>query len=120
MTSFYGEMAADVVEILAEFGQPVTVAIVSPTTVYDPATSTNVNTTTNYPAVGAIFDLNDREINGTLVQVGDKRVYVSAVGIPTPKVDDRVIVEGVTYRVINPNRIGPAGVAVLHNLLVRK
>lgn len=120
MTGFYDEMAADVVDILTEFGQPVTVTIVSPTPVYDPTTSTNVNPTTDYPAVGAIFDLNDHEINGELVQVGDKRVYVSAIGAPDIGLNDRVTVAGVTYRVINPNTIGPAGTAVLYNLHVRK
>jgi hypothetical protein len=120
MSTFYQEMAADALSLLTEMGQPVTVTIVSPTPVYDPTTSTNVNPTTDYPAVGAIFDLNDHEINGTLVQVGDKRVYVSAVGVPDVTLNDTVTVAGVTYRVINPNTIGPSGVAVLYNLHVRK
>jgi hypothetical protein len=106
--------------MLAKYGQPVTVTIVSPNPVYDPTTSTNVNPATNYPAFGAIFDLNDHEVNGTLVQVGDKRIYVSAVGVPDVTLNDTVTVAGVTYRVINPNTIGPAGVAVLYNLHVRK
>ncbi|KVD71793.1 hypothetical protein WI89_00805 [Burkholderia ubonensis] len=126
MSDFYAEMAADVVELLTEFGRPVTVTIAAPDPVYDPATSTNVNPTVDYPAVGAKFDLNDREINGTLVQVGDKRVYVSAVGVPEIRLDDRVTLKGVngapdeTYRVVNPNTIGPAGTAVLYDLHVRK
>jgi hypothetical protein len=120
MSDFYAEMAADVVELLTEFGQPVTVTIVSPDSVYDPSTSTNVNPEANYPAVGAIFDLNDREINGTLMQVGDKRIYVSAVGVPTVRLDDRVTIGGETFRVVNPNTIGPAGAAVLYDLHVRK
>lgn len=126
MSDFYAEMAADVVELMTEFGRAVVVTIVSPDSVYDPETSTNVNPETNYPAVGAKFDLNDREINGTLVQVGDKRIYVSAVGVPEIRLDDRVTLKGIngapdeTFRVINPNTIGPAGTAVLYDLHVRK
>lgn len=120
MSGFYDELAADALELLEEFGQPVTITIVSTDSVYDPATSTNINPTTDYPAVGAIIDLNDREINGTLVQVGDKRVYVSAIGVPDVGLNDRVTVGGTTYRVINPNTIGPAGIPVLYDLHVRK
>lgn len=120
MSDLYAELASDALDILTEFGQPVTVTIASTDSVYDPATSTNVNATTDYPAVGAIFDLSDKEIDGTLVQVGDKRIYVSAIGVPDVSIDDRVTVGAVTYRVVDPNTVAPAGIAVLYNLHVRK
>ncbi|MCA7945570.1 hypothetical protein [Burkholderia vietnamiensis] len=120
MSDFYAEMAADVFDLLTEFGRAVVVTIVSPDSVYDPETSTNVNPSTDYPAIGAIFDKNDHEINGTLVRVGDKRVLVSAVGVPAPRLDDRVTVGADTFRIVNPQTIGPAGVAVLYDLHVRK
>ncbi|MFP5078307.1 hypothetical protein ACLE20_13445 [Rhizobium sp. YIM 134829] len=48
-----------------------------------------------------------REIDGTLIKVGDVKLYLSAVGLPIdPKPGDLVTANGKTFRIVNgdPNR----------------
>jgi hypothetical protein len=52
-------------------------------------------------------------IDGTLIQVGDRRVMVSARG-PKPTTADRLVIGAVTYRIISVRETGPSGVALYY------
>ena len=50
-------------------------------------------------------------IDGTLIQQGDKRLMLSATG-PIPKVNWRVIANGVDYAIMMVREYQPSGVAL--------
>jgi hypothetical protein len=50
-------------------------------------------------------------IDGTLIQVGDRRVMVSARG-PKPTTADKLVITGETYRIIRVDEAGPSGIAL--------
>lgn len=66
---------------------------------YDPSTSSNTNTTTNYTVKGYFHNYNLRDIDGTKVLAGDRRLVIptedtSGTSIPEPDNDDSFTGEG--------------------------
>lgn len=119
MSGFYVEMAALADELLREFGGPAMLARVTPGG-YDPATgSTTAPTTQTWDGVGAKFDYEQRDIDGTLVRQGDQRVYLSVVGMASPQTGDKLTVDGVQLSVVASRPLRPASVSVLHDVQVR-
>lgn len=56
-----------------------------------------------------------REIDGTRVQVGDRRIYLSIDGLTDMKPNDRLIdAAGVPIVVVNADPISPAGTVVFY------
>lgn len=66
-------------DLLAEFGQPVTIRHTEST--YDPATGASTQVVTDTVTVGAKFPYGDRAIDGTLILSNDEQLYVSPVGV---------------------------------------
>ena len=123
MTFDYVKSAATAERLLQKFGQAVTLSRPStnaPT--YDPATgiSTPVAPAT-YVGRGAVFDYKQTDINQTLVQAGDQRLYLSpAAPMVEPKTsDDIVLANGTTYTVQRSGKIAPAGTVVLYDVQLR-
>lgn len=60
----------------------------------------------------AVMEYAAREVDGTRVQVGDRRIYVSPIGAPADiKAGDKIIDKaGVPYVVILASPLSPAGV----------
>jgi hypothetical protein len=57
-------------------------------------------------------------IDGTLIQQNDRRVMLSAVG-PKPSTADRLVILGVSYRIINVQETGPSGTALYYVVQAR-
>jgi hypothetical protein len=57
-------------------------------------------------------------IDGTLIQVDDRRVMVSARG-PKPTTADKLVIAGVTHRIISVRETGPSGVALYYFVQAR-
>jgi hypothetical protein len=88
---------------------------------YDVLTSSAAVTTTNYPCTGAVFDFPTREINGTQILQGDKKVLLSAQGLAVvPQMSDALIIDGLQHAIVNVKALAPAGTVVLYTLQVRK
>lgn len=118
--SFYDDMAATANELLTEFGAAATLQKVSEGT-YNPATGGSTDTTTNYTCTAAVFDVDLKEINGTLIQANDKRAYVSVLtAVPLPEPSDFFIWQGVTYRIAASKDLAPSGKSVLFELVIRR
>jgi len=69
-------------------------------------------------------DLGVGVINGTLIKSGDRKILMSSLddggaAVPEPKVDDQVLAGGVTYAIKNIEKIAPAGVVVMWQLVAR-
>lgn len=87
---------------------------------YDPATGSVSQTITAFPTVGYVDDYSDRDVDGTMVLRGDRRVYLSAVGATKPSPSDRVSIDGVDYAVIHAKAIPGAGTPSLFDVQIRR
>ena len=124
MSFDYLETASDVDELLIEFGQPVTIRTVT-TGAYDPATGSVSSSSADVIGNGAVFDFvlhlsGTSFVAGTLIASGDKQLLLSPVGITPPQPGSLVIIGGVTWKIEAVKVTGPAGIAVLYELLLRK
>ena len=122
MATFYDEMAVMALEMITEFGQPVTIRA---TTVgeYDPETGTApLDTVTEQTAQGILLDFTGQEFqNNSLIKQGDKKLKVAAQGLAwVPDLLNKVIVQGRTWSIVPPlKEINPAGTPILYELQVR-
>jgi len=119
----YAKLADRALKLLTKHGQDI---ILKSTVVgeYNPATGTSTTTVTDTTRKGAIFDYNlvvygNDMINNTLVQAGDKRLYMDANG-SAPTLNDQVIVGGVTWQIKNIKNIGPSGIDVIFDCTIRR
>jgi hypothetical protein len=112
--SFYSELSATALRILADKGDPGTLQVQSGAT-YDPATQTNVPAYTTYPVSVYVGNYSGR-INeaGTLVQTSDRKLIVSGQGVVLePAMSCIVTVGGVSYASQNIKPVGGQGVNVV-------
>ena len=117
MSFNYDEVATDAADLIEEFGQAIT--ITSTTSVYDVATGTNALTETTQTAYGVALDYRTKDIDGTLIQRGDKRLLVKG-SITTPEEGEEVTVNGVDWVIKGVKQISPAGTVVMHEFTLRK
>ena len=103
--------------LLEKFGAPAALVTTEVTggTPFNPGTETEVET----PVHAAIVDYTEQEKAGTSIQVGDRRALVTAEGV-TPDTSTVLRFAGTDYQVASISEIGPAGVAVLFDLRVRR
>lgn len=117
--TMYTELATVADELLAEFGQSVTIRHRT-SGAYDPATGAVAVTTTDEAGYGAVFDYDTKHIDGTMIVRGDKYALLSPIGITAPDTDDRLIIGGVEYGIVSIKTEAPAGTAVLHTVQIRR
>lgn len=117
---FYADMAATAHELLTEFGGPVVLSRTVPGA-YNPATgATGAGETTNYTGTGAAFDYGQRDIDGSRIRVGDRRVYLSTTGMVTPQTGDVLTLEGgEVLNVVASRPLKPAATVVMHDVQAR-
>lgn len=119
MSNLYDRQRAGAARLLKKFGQLMVVTHRG-ASVYDPATSTMTATSITTPAHGVVSEVSEREIDGTNVLRGDKKVTLAAVaGMPTPTVGDSIAIQGIAYSVESSAPLAPSGSAVIHQLRVR-
>lgn len=116
----YPALAEDATDMLAEFGQDITLRKVTIGT-YDPATGTSTNTEADTTRKGVVFDftLGETMAAGTLIQSGDRRVYLDSNGV-APTLTDKLVIQGVVWGIRNVKTLDPGGVATLHELQIRR
>lgn len=117
--SFYDDMADVADGLLREFGVAVSVKYASPG-VYDPATGSVASAFVSVSSIAYIDDYADRDIDGTNILQGDRRVYLSAVGMTKPQPGDKILIDGVEFAIKQSKAIPAAGGASLFDLQVRK
>lgn len=122
--TFYSEMAAVADELLAEFGVACTVSYVT-VGAYNPATGSASTSTSTKTAQGYVDDYADKDIDGTKIKVGDRRVYLSVldtagVAIAKPGTTDKLTISQIDYSVVNAKAIPGAGTASLYDVQVRR
>jgi len=119
---FYDEMASMALEMITEFGQPVTIRATT-TGEYDPDTgSAGPGTVTEQIAQGILLDFTGQEFqNNSLIKQGDKKLRIAAQGLQwVPDLLNKVIIQGRTWSIVPPlKEVNPAGTPILYELQVR-
>lgn len=118
MSFDYASLATTADTIIGNFGVPVTV-LSKGTSSYNVDTGTVTSTDTTQTANGVIVEYESKDIDGTLIMRGDKRLLLSPIGITSIKPDAKVTIAGVSYNVICVYETNPAGVALVYDLQIR-
>jgi len=120
--AFYDEMAVMALEMITEFGQPVTIRAIT-VGEYDPDTgSAPPDTVTDQTAQGILLDFTGQEFqNNSLIKQGDKKLKIAAQDLAwAPQLLNKVIVQGRAWSIVPPlKEINPAGTPILYELQVR-
>ena len=116
--TFYSETAEVALEVLTEFGQAITVNRETSSS-FDPVLGEDTTAASSFTGYGAAFEYKGREIDGTVVQAGDIKLYLNATAT-VPLIDDRITIDSVAYEVMDVEQINPAGTAVLYILQLRQ
>jgi hypothetical protein len=120
--AFYDEMAVMALEMITEFGQPVTISKTEPGE-YDPETGgESPGTTIEQTAQGILLDFTGQEFqNNSLIKQGDKKLRIAAQGLEwVPDLLNKVIIQGRTWSIVPPlKEVNPAGTPILYELQVR-
>lgn len=119
---FYDEMAVMALEMITEFGQPMTITKTVPGE-YDPETGGEApGATVEQTAQGIMLDFTGQEFqNNSLIRQGDKKLKIAAQGLAwAPDLLNRVIVQGRIWSIVPPlKEVNPAGTQILYELQVR-
>jgi len=87
---------------------------------YDPDLGTVAAVVTTQTAVAVEQSYSLREVDGTMVQRGDKKLLLTATNLVAPVVDDTCTVQEVVYTIKNVNPLSPDGSAIIYELQVRR
>lgn len=123
MTYDYQSDADTAVDLLEEFGQSVT--LTSKTSgAYSPSTGIAAVTTSTQTVNAVSLDYVSRDIDGTLIKAGDKRLLIApkttaGITLTAPVVDDTVLVGSMTYTIKSVKPLSPAGTVILFDCNIR-
>jgi len=122
MATFYDEMAVMALEMITEFGQPVTISKTEPGE-YDPELGGEMpGATVEQIAQGILLDFTGQEFqNNSLIKQGDKKLKIAAQGLAwVPGLLDKVVAQGRTWSIVPQlKEVNPAGTPILYELQVR-
>lgn len=123
MSDFYTDLVATVVETITEFGQAVTIQQQGVKTTNANGVSLPSNPTA-MKTVGLMFDFSFRNygnenIKGTLIESADKQLFIAPTPM-IPQVQDKVIVAGNSWAIINIKQVNPAGTVLLYELWLKR
>jgi len=122
--TFYARMQTTANRLLAGKGQSITLSHVA-SGVYNPATGVITGeVTTVQTGTGAVFEYGNKNIDGTLIKVGDKQLLLSALKtdgteLVPPAVNDTVTIGGTVYTITQIKPLSPAGTVVLYDANLR-
>ena len=120
--ALYDEMAVMALDMITEFGQPVTISKTEQGE-YDPEIGGEVpGVTVEQIAQGILLDFTGQEFqNNSLILQGDKKLKIAAKGLAwVPDLLDKVVIQGRAWSIVPPlKEINPAGTPILYELQVR-
>jgi len=125
MSAFYDRMSATALNLIARFGQAITLRDTVPGE-YDPVTGGSTpETTVDQPAQAILQDYALQQAGmsyaeGTVIKQGDKKILVAAQGLTPPQLTTTVIADGATWTIVNIKEINPAGTPLVYELQGRR
>lgn len=111
----YAEVRAVAEELIGEFGTAGAIRrSVKTGPDYDPEI-----TDTDYPCTLVILEIDISKIDGTLIQQGDRMVYVSTKGLTIEvTVSDKLVIAGKEHVIKQCLPLSPAGLTVYYELII--
>ena len=120
----YANSLATAQRLLTNFGRDVTIKTVSGGT-YNNATQTvDTQIETTFTAKAVLLDYKKLESGNSAqanIEIDDKKLLVSPVGLTAqPNANDLVVIDTVTWNIVNVKTLKPASITVLYELQIRK
>lgn len=116
----YSRIAATALRLIANFGQAITITSRAQGA-YTASTSSYAVTETTQTTRGVIDQYKSREIDGTLIQVGDSKLIIAAQGLTAPTINDTVtLADSSKLTIKNIDPISPAGTPIIYICQVRR
>lgn len=117
--TFYSGLADTASRLVQRFGLPMTLNKLSQAE-YDPASGEFLDTSaTTFAAYGVRAEYRKNEIDGTRIQAGDARVFMSVILSGEPAPGDGLVIEGQGYFIVQCSPIKPGPFAVLYDIQAR-
>lgn len=107
-------------KLLDKFGKSVTLTSIIEGS-YDPTTGEmGAGATTSTMHTAIIKDYNGIDFISGVVQAGDRKVMIAALGAPTPQPADKITIDNEVYQVISVRYIWSGELPALYEMQVRK
>ena len=125
MSAFYDRMSATALNLIASFGQTITLRDTVPGE-YNPVTGEMTpELPVDQPAQAILQDYALQQAGmsyaeGTVIKQGDKKILVAAQGLTRPTLTTTVIADGATWTIVNIKQINPAGTPLVYELQGRR
>ena len=125
MSAFYDRMSATALNLIARFGQTITLRDTVPGE-YDPVSGAQTpGVEVDQPAQAILQDYALQQAGmsyaeGTVIQQGDKKILVAAQGLTPPQLTTTVIADGATWTIVNIKEINPAGTPLVYEIQGRR
>lgn len=100
------------------FGRTLTLTYVTAGT-YSTSTGSATPTTSDVTVRGIVENYDESEVGG-LIEQGDLKVTVAALGVTAPKQDDLVTIASVSYEVVGVEYLNVGTSAALYEIQVRR
>lgn len=117
MSIDYAEIADDVLAAIEEVGS--SVVLTRMVSEYDVSTGDSDGAESKSSGKGVRVDYKISEIDGTLILVGDVRLFLDAVNLIEPRPGDSITFDSKTFIVIRCNPVKPATKAVAYIVQTR-
>jgi hypothetical protein len=118
MSGFYDDMAATALELLAEFGQSVTLSRTTGGSI-DPVTgAVTAGTDASVITTGLIKPYPDKMIDGTRILASDRELVLSNEQVPLST--DKPVIGGEEFAIVDIKTVSPAGTDVVYFCQARK
>lgn len=119
MTAFdYARAQATAARLLAKFGQTGTLTV--PGSSSGDAWNPTIGAATTETVTFAVLSFENRDIDGTKIKMGDKKVYLSASGLAAvPTTDCTLTIGSAVHSIEGVEPLSPAGVVVFYQLQCR-
>lgn len=120
MTDFYNRLQQTALRLITQRGTSCTITSAATQGGFDPDTGQQTPDipATTQQGVCAVLNYKDSLYNATdsLIQVGDKKLLVSAANIVAPSLNGNVTVLGRTYTIVAIKDLNPAGITLVYEL----
>jgi len=118
---FYERQAIKANKLISRRGLAMTLRVITKGA-YDASTRLfGADIVTDYPCNGVIEEYSERDIDGTVIKQGDKKIILAAYGLPVQPEAKNLIIMGEEIWLVQKNKpLAPGGIAVIHTVQVRK
>lgn len=116
--TFYAGLASVAQKLLTEKGRPMVVRRKGVASSNPAAGTVTTSAPVDFTVNGLLLGYKDYFAASDLIQRGDRKAVIEA-GVVTPTKEDRLVVDGQSWTIIDVETVNPAGTPLLHKLQVR-